>query len=257
MEAQLVFLGSSASLGVPVLGCTCHVCESCDTKNKRLRPSALLLVDGKKYLIDAGPDLRAQALNYKLTDLDGVLLTHTHFDHIAGLDDLRVFSFLRKKPLPLLLSKSSYEDLHKRYFYLFKSDIFGGQRFAPQILEKSNGSCSFEGLNLSYFSYIQVGMRVTGFRFKNFAFVTDIKEYEDTIFDELKGVEILILSALDWEPTRAHIGVNQAIEIATRVGAKKAYLTHIGHELEYKKTNEALPEFFQLAYDGLKIDFEI
>lgn len=257
MKAQFIILGSSASLGVPVIGCSCSVCLSKDINNKRLRSSSLLTIGSKRFLIDAGPDFRQQALAYNVTDLSGVILTHTHFDHIAGLDDLRAFSFLKKKPLPLLLSEESLKDLENRYFYLFKKDGYGGQRFETQVLKEDKGKASFEGLEINYFSYFQVGMKVTGYRFKDFAYVTDIKDYDDSLFEALKGVKILVLSALDWNPTRAHIGVHEALRLAKTIGAQKVYLTHLGHELEYKKTNEALPEFLQLAYDGLIIDFEI
>ena len=119
MKGKLLFLGTGGSMGIPVIACTCDVCRSSDPKNHRLRPSALITVGGKHFLIDAGPDLRTQALQHKITDLDGVILTHTHHDHTAGLDDLRVFAFYHQKKLPCLLSKSSLEDIRRGYPFFF------------------------------------------------------------------------------------------------------------------------------------------
>lgn len=257
VKAKAVFLGTSGSLGIPVIGCSCTVCISQDIKDKRLRPSCLIEYNKKKYLIDAGPDIRLQALKHHVTSLDGVLITHTHFDHVAGLDDLRVYSFQNKKPLPLLASKESLSELKKILPYLFSEDSQENSKFLPTSLGEDFGSCLFEGLPVNYFSYYQSEMKVLGYRFKNFAYVTDIKNYSERIFTELQGLEVLVLSALDWVDTRAHIGLNTVLEICKKIQPKKVYLIHIGHKLGYKITNEKLPEFIRLAYDGLSIDFEV
>lgn len=250
MQGCLTFLGTSASMGVPIIGCRCSVCLSESAYNKRMRSAALLEVNGKKILIDVGPDFRTQALAHSLTELDGFIVTHTHYDHIGGFDDLRVFHYETKKPLPCLASKESFENLRKHSPYLLDKDP---SPFHFQLLEKDQGKTKFLDLDIEYFSYKQTGMGVSGYRFGNMAFMTDIKEYTTSIFEVIRGCDVLILSALDWVPTRAHISVEEAIDIGKKSGAKQVFLTHIGHELDYEFTNQKLPQFVRLAYDGLSI----
>ena len=250
MQGCLTFLGTSASMGVPIIGCLCGVCLSKSSYNKRMRSAALLEVGGKKILIDVGPDFRTQALASSFTTLDGLIVTHTHYDHIGGFDDLRVFHYKTKKNLPCLVSRESFEDLKKRYFYLLDKP---SSPFSFQLLEKDRGQTNFLGIDIKYFSYKQTGMGVLGFRFGDMVFMTDIKEYSNSIFEVIQGCHTLILSALDWVPTKAHISIQEAIEIAETSGAKQVFLTHIGHELEYTLTNQKLPQFVRLAYDGLSI----
>ena len=254
MKCKITFLGTSASLGVPVIGCECETCSSKLQKNKRLRSALLLQTSNRNFLVDVGPDFRSQALSHRITRLDGVFLTHTHFDHVAGLDDLRVFAFFQKKPLPLLVSDETRKDLVARFPYLF---IPENQKFSFNVLKKDRGKDNFEGLDFSYLSYSQADMKVTGLRFNDFAFITDIKNYEETLFEDLEGVRVLVISALDWKPTRAHLGVHEALKIGEKLKVDKLYLSHIGHELEYEKTNKDLPKFAEVAYDGLSIEIDL
>ncbi|MBM3191303.1 MAG: MBL fold metallo-hydrolase [Chlamydiae bacterium] len=239
-------------MGIPMIGCNCPVCLSSSPYNQRTRAAALLRVQGKNILLDAGPDIRQQALKYGLTHIDGLLITHTHYDHIGGLDDLRAYHYRDQLSLPCLASEESYEDLKTRCGYLLK-----GKKplFSFKILEQERGEVDFLGLRLRYFSYAQTGMKVTGYRLDNFVFMTDIKEYSEEIFEEIQDCEVLVLSALEWKPTRAHIGIQEALEIAGKVKAKKVFLIHIGHELEHEETHQKLPQFVRLAYDGLTITF--
>lgn len=255
---NVLFLGTGSSLGIPVIGCHCETCQSSLSFNKRLRSSILLNYRGKSLLIDASPDLREQALKYKIEKIDGVLFTHAHYDHTAGIDDLRIYHFLNKKPLPCLASEETTEDLKKRYYYMFKEQPFEAinqTRLKLQLLMGDRGEVIFEEVPISYFSYLQTGMKITGYRFGNLAYVTDIKAYPDTIFEDLEGVEILILSALRFTSTPMHLTVDEAVDFANKANAKKTWLIHMAHELEHEKTNNFLPEDIRLAYDGLQIDF--
>lgn len=258
MAAKLTFLGTGGSMGIPVVSCRCAVCASPCSFNKRLRPSALLEIDKKRYLIDCGPDFRLQALAHSLMNLDGVILTHSHHDHCSGIDELRIFTFKRGSTLPCIMSDETYGDLLKRYYYIFDNTHIEHKyttNFTPILTEGDRGSLLFEGLKISYFSYKQGGMKVNGFRFGNLAFLTDVKDYDDSIFEFLEGVDTLILSALRFTHSPLHLSVDEAIDFAKRVNAPRTWLTHIAHELEHEAGNAYLPANIRLAYDGLEIPF--
>lgn len=239
-------------MGVPVIGCTCAVCLSSSPFNKRLRPSALLEVEGKQFLIDAGPDFRQQALAFGIRYLDGIVLTHTHFDHIAGIDDLRVFYFLQKKHLPCLLSQDTLEELKVRYHYLMHPRML----LDFVVLEKDFGSIEFGGVSWQYLSYFQAGMKVTGYRLGSFAYISDIREYTEETLAALADVETLVLSAARKVASEVHFGLEEALAFSEKVGAKHTYLTHLSHELDYEEASRLLPHGVYLAYDGLQIELE-
>jgi phosphoribosyl 1,2-cyclic phosphate phosphodiesterase len=257
MKNSYRFLGTGASTGIPMIGCTCPVCTSVNPKNKRLRTSGLLRWEGKEILVDAGPDLRQQALAAGLRDLDGLLITHPHYDHIAGLDELRVFFLYRQAPLPCLLSASSFAEIQARYRYLFdKPDLKANlvAQFDFQILEQPRGVTRFLGLDCRYFTFSQGNVSVTGFRFGDFAYVSDIREYPQAIFNDLQGVKTLILSALRFEPSHVHLTVDEAIGFAHRVRAEQTWLVHMGHELDHDRAEGYLPPTIRLSYDGLELE---
>lgn len=258
-EGSLLFLGTGGSMGIPVIGCTCSVCRSESLYNKRLRPSVLLKVGEKTILIDAGPDFRTQALTHGITRLDGVMFTHAHHDHTAGLDDLRVYYMWMRRPLPCLASRETAEELTTRYSYIFDASKATHKLVAKvslQLLEGERGEASFLGLKLRYFTFEQSGMRVNGFRFGNLGFVSDIYRYPETIFEDLQGVETLVISALKFETSHMHFSIPQAGEFALKVGAKNTWLTHIGHEVDHEKDKSRLPPNVRFAYDGLTLNFQ-
>ncbi len=241
-----------------MVGCHCAVCTSEDSRNKRLRPSGLITIEGKKLLIDTSPDFRAQILRSGVDHLDGVLLTHTHFDHIAGLDELRTFYLINRQVIPILASLETLENLKRRYDYLFKEKMWGISLAAQlhfQVLENSRGETTFLDIPLSYMTYEQGGMQVNGYRFGEFAYVSDIHNYPETIFEDLKGVRYLVLSALRRDPSPVHFTVEEAVSFAKKVQAEKTWFTHISHEIDHLTTEAALSEGFSLAYDGLSIEF--
>lgn len=257
MIAKLQFLGTGGSLGIPLIGCSCAVCHSNDPHNQRLRPSVLLKLGHRKFLVDAGPDFRTQALRYGISHLDGLLLTHAHHDHTAGLDDLRPICYTKRTPLPVLLSPETAKDIQERFHYLFQSDQQNEickPRFDLQILSDASGEVVFEGVTIQYLSYTQAGMLVNGYRFGNAAYISDIRSFSPDIFEHLRGVKTLIISALRYIPSPLHFSVDEAIDFAKRLEVEKVWLTHISHELEHAQTNAYLPATMHLAYDGLEIE---
>jgi phosphoribosyl 1,2-cyclic phosphate phosphodiesterase len=256
MKNSFLFLGTGASMGTPVLTCDCAVCHSTDRINHRLRPSGLLKLGQQRFLFDAGPDFRHQALKFGIDRVDGLLLTHTHFDHIAGLDDLRVFYFLHKKTVPCLLSQASYDELKMSHHYFFKKsddDVMGGARFRFQVIKHDFGAEEFEGHAWKIMTFEQNNMRVTGFRLGSFAYVMDIKNFTPQIYEALKGVEVLVMSALRCRPSPAHLTTDEAVAFAQKVGAKQTWFSHISHEVDHEETNRKLPDGIKLAHDGLEI----
>lgn len=257
-KSTFLFLGTGGSMGVPIIGCDCHVCQSSLPQNKRLRPAALLSVGSHKIVIDCGPDFKEQALRSHLKMIDGLIFTHAHNDHTAGIDDLRVFCLRSGHPIPCLLSPEAADDIRRRFYYLFEHDDVYSKlkvRFEMNYFDQDRGHKEFLGMRIRYFSYKQVGMHVNGLRFGDLAYVTDIRDYPETVFEDLKGVETLILSALRFAPSPMHFNVDEAIDFAKRVGAKHTWLMHVAHELDHEKTNAYLPENIRLAYDGLQLEF--
>jgi phosphoribosyl 1,2-cyclic phosphate phosphodiesterase len=261
MSDSLVYfqiLGTGASLGVPVIGCGCATCKSPLKENKRSRTAALLTYKNKKILIDAGTDFREQALQYQINQIDGLIITHSHNDHIAGLDDLRAFFLTRTIPIPCLMSKETHQDLKHRYPYIFDNKKTESMipQFSVKELQNERGELVFEGIKLKYFTYVQQGMSVLGLRFGDFAFVTDIKKYDETIFEDLQGVKTLVISALRFTSSTMHFTVDEAIAFSKKVKAQNTYLTHMAHEIEYETASQKLPEGVFLAYDGLTISLK-
>lgn len=254
-RAQLLFLGTGGSMGVPVVACSCAVCTSSNPKNKRLRSSALIKIGERRFLIDAGPDFRMQALRSQISHLDGVVITHPHFDHVAGIDDLRTFHYLHRKTLPCLLSKFSLDRIKLSHSYLFHESEKPRLRF--QVLPEEQGDVDFAGINLHYMSFLQKQDKVTGYRLGNMAYILDIRTFSEDIFKMLKGVEVLILSALRYEPSPSHFSIEEAIEFSKKVGAKETWLSHLAHEVDYDEGTRILPANIHLAYDGLEVNFYV
>jgi len=258
MKGKVLFLGTGSSMGVPCIACHCPVCTSPNEHNKRLRPSVLIMVNNKILLVDVSPDFRTQALKNDINNIDGALLTHSHFDHIGGIEELRVFYFKNQKSLPILLSKDTFKDLKKRFYYLFrprKEDDNVHVKLSFELLRGDFGKVSFQTVNIEYLSYYQGSMKVTGFIIGNMAYITDIKQYDERVIRKLQGIDILILSALRKELSRANFNLVEAKQFAKKIKAKQVWLTHLAHDIEYEKTKKHLPDNINLGFDGLELGF--
>lgn len=219
-----------------------------------MRPSLLLTVEGRRFLIDAGPEFRIQALRYGVEFLDGVILTHSHYDHVGGIDDLRIFSFHNRKPLPCLLSRETFDDISRKYGYLTNETSSGIARFAFRVLPEERGKEFFGGIPVHYFSYRQKKMKVTGIRVGHLAYVVDILTYEEHLFTHLKGVTTLIIDGMAWERKDGHLGISEIIPLVKTCGIERTFLTHISHEVDPISCTERLPEGMVFAYDGLEVE---
>lgn len=193
-------------------------------------------------------------MQHGIETLDGLLLTHTHYDHVAGIDEVRIFNVRQKKTIPCLLSQESFEEIQKRYYYFFNREGLSAKlEFLP--LGGDFGETEFLGLRVGYSTFFQGGMKVTGFRLGNFAYISDIQKYDDAIFASLEGVRILVLSALRPEPSPFHFSFEEAAYFAKRVGAHETWVTHMGHFFSHDDLNALLPPQVRVAYDGLKLEF--
>jgi phosphoribosyl 1,2-cyclic phosphate phosphodiesterase len=256
-KGQFTVLGSGTSQGIPVIGCECSVCLSEDPHDKRLRTSLLVEKNNTTLLIDAGPDLRQQLLRAKIKDIDGVLITHEHQDHTAGLDELRAINFLQKHSVPIYCTAPVEERLREQYSYIFKNKDYPG---IPQIHFKriSDNPFTIGGITVDPIKVWHGQLAVTGFRFDDFAYITDANSISVSELSKLEGVNTLILNALRREKHHSHFTLDEAIQLADRLKIPRLYLTHLSHQMGlHKVVSEELRglknELRAIAYDGLKI----
>lgn len=251
---RISFLGTGTSQGVPVIGCDCETCLSIDYKDKRLRSSIHVETDNISVIIDIGPDFRQQVLRANIKWLDAVLLTHEHKDHTAGLDDIRSFNFKQKMDMPIYGRPNVLEQLKQEFAYIFSAKKYPG---VPSVLLKEINGDTFH-LNEQAIQPIEVKhykLPVFGFRFDDFAYITDAKTIDEEQLAKLNGLEVLVLNALQHKPHISHLTLAEALELAAKIGAKQTYLTHISHNLGMSREVEpTLPEGVSLAFDGLQLN---
>jgi phosphoribosyl 1,2-cyclic phosphate phosphodiesterase len=257
MNAKLTVLGSGTSMGVPTIGCDCAVCHSPDPHDRRLRPSVLIEFGDRSVLIDSTPDFREQAIREHIHRLDAVFYTHTHADHILGIDDLRPLSFLHKpNKLPLYARPEAADFIRKMFGYIFDENYkFGG---LPRVeLRAIGGIVELFGARFDPVPVIHGEAEILGFRFGSAAYLTDHSDIPETSYEKLQDLDILFLDALRHKPHPTHSTVENSLRIVDRVKPRRAFFTHICHDLPHEQTNAALPENVQLSYDGMKLEFEI
>ena len=257
MKAILTVLGSGTSMGVPTIGCDCAVCCSSDPHDKRTRPSILLEYGGKFVLIDSTPDFRQQAIRENIRHLDAVFYTHTHADHLLGIDDLRPLTFHHKPgKLPLYARPEAAEFIRNMFRYIFDANYkFGG---LPRVDMKSiEGPVELFGAKFIPVPVIHGETEIIGFRFGSAAYLTDHSEIPESSYALLQGLDILFLDALRYKPHPTHSTVENSLRIVERVKPQRAFFTHICHDLPHEATNASLPPNVRLSYDGMKLEFEI
>ncbi len=257
MKATLTVLGSGTSMGVPTIGCTCPVCHSTDPHDRRTRPSIMVQYDGRTVLIDTTPDFREQALREDLRDIDAVIYTHAHADHILGLDDLRPLTFHhRSGPIPLYAPERTLCRLASMFDYIFKGDYkYGG--IARVELHRLDGPLELFGARFEPVKVLHGDSEINGYRFGSAAYLTDFSQVPETSMAQLAGLDILFLDALRHRPHPTHSTVANSLGIVERLQPRRAFFTHISHDLPHEQTNASLPPHVRLAHDGLKLEFEI
>lgn len=257
MQATLTVLGSGTSMGVPTIGCDCAVCRSSDPHDRRLRPSILLSYAGRNVMIDSTPDFREQALRENLTQLDAVLYTHTHADHILGIDDLRPLTYQHKPgKMPLYAAPHNCDFLRNMFRYIFEATYkFGGLPLVD--LHPIEGPLDLFGARFEPITVIHGETPILGFRFGSAAYLTDHSSVPAESLEKLRGLDILFLDALRYHPHPTHSTVEQSLQIAAEVKPKRTFFTHVCHDLPHDETNAKLPPNVRLAYDGMKLEFEI
>ncbi len=254
-DVTITVLGSGTSVGVPTIGCSCDVCTSADPRDARLRPSVLVSFDGHCILIDTTPDFRAQALRTPIPRVDAVLYTHSHADHIMGLDDLRPFNYMQRQVIPIYAADEHLRYIMSAFPYIF--DESPTQSSRPKLEPRTFTGGSVVDLFGQGFEVIplQHGKgRTYGFRFGNAAYLTDHSEIPESSLQRLEGLDVLFLDALRHHPHPTHSTVAQALCWVERLQPKRTFLTHICHDLGHAVTEEHLPAHVRLAYDGLKIE---
>lgn len=250
---KVTFLGTGTSQGVPVIGCTCPVCCSLDFRDKRLRTSIHLTLDGINLVIDTGPDFRQQMLREQINKLDAILFTHAHRDHTAGLDDVRAFNFRQHMSMPVYGTTDTLHQLKSDFAYIFGPKNYPG---LPQIDLHEIGETpfNFQAVTISPLPVYHFKMPVLGFRIKNFSYITDCNHIPEPTLQKLDGTDVLVLNALQREPHISHFNLDEAIHMVDRIKPRKAYFTHISHKLGLHATVEKeLPNYIRLAYDGLQL----
>ncbi len=253
---KLTFLGTGTSSGVPMIGCSCPVCRSLDHRDQRLRVAVHLEVEGRSLVIDTGPDFRQQMLRAHISRLDGILFTHEHKDHTAGLDDVRAFNFRQQQEMPIYAEPRVLEQLKREFAYVFAEHKYPG---VPQVSLHpiADDQLPFEvlGLRVQPLRAMHYKLPVLGFRIGDLAYLTDANSLPDSTMEQLRGADIIVLNALRHEPHISHFSLSEAVAILEELKPRRAYLTHISHQLGRHLAVEAeLPDWIRLAYDGLKIE---
>jgi phosphoribosyl 1,2-cyclic phosphate phosphodiesterase len=227
---KITFLGTGTSQGVPVIGCRCPVCTSLDFRDKRLRTSIHLDIDGKSIVVDTGPDFRQQMLREHISRLDAVIFTHAHRDHTAGLDDVRAYNFMQQMDMPVYGTLPTIEQLRVEYAYAFHPNAYPG---LPRITlnEINDNPFSINGTSIVPLPVMHLKLPVLGFRFGNFSYITDANYISDQTLDRLRGTEVLVLNALQRESHVSHFNLEEALAMVKMIAPKKTYLTHISHKL--------------------------
>ena len=252
----VTFLGTGTSTGVPVVGCRCAVCTSDDPRNRRLRQSVKVEAGGKHFLIDTTPDLRLQLLRHPIPRLDFILYTHSHSDHLMGLDDIRPFNFRQRETIHAYANTKTAKAVRRAFSYIWSDSQIGGGK--PQLeLHEVEGPFEHAGIEITPLPVCHGDWIILGFRIGAFAYITDTNGIPDSTMQLLGGVEHLALDGLRPSPRHpTHFVIDEAVACAKRIGAKQTWLIHLTHEVDHASVEATLPDGIRLAYDGLRLELE-
>ena len=252
---KLTFLGTGTSTGVPSIACDCETCLSDNPKDKRLRVSIIIEHDGKTILVDTSADFRQQALRAKIKKLDAVLITHCHVDHIFGLDDIRPLNF-RYGAMGIYADENAWKDLRRVFQYIFKPTHFGGglPQLIPHTIEKNAAFCFSENLTVTPLEVIHGKLPVLAYRFNDFAYATDLNFISEESMNGLQDLDVLVLDCVRIKPHATHLGLYEALEYIEKLKPKRAFLTHLNHDVLYERDSKLLPDNVQFAYDELLVE---
>lgn len=252
---KVTILGSGTSQGIPVIGCECAVCKSSDTRDSRLRTSVLIQENKANIVVDIGPDFRAQMLAHFPGELHGILLTHEHNDHTAGLDDVRPFNFLFRKDVVLYGMKRVLKDLKHRFAYVFSPHQYPG---IPRLkLKKIEAWKPFKikRVEILPLPVHHGNLDILGFRVGDFCYLTDVKTIDESVIDQLRGIKVLVLNALHHRNHHSHLNLKEALALIEEINPQTTYLTHISHQMGlHCEIENQLPQNVKLAYDGLILE---
>jgi len=253
---KITFLGTGTSSGVPMIGCDCPVCTSTDKKDKRLRSSILVQSETTTLVVDTTPDFRYQMLRENVKKLDAVIFTHPHKDHIAGLDDVKAFTYFSKKPIEIYANTMTQEALKREFYYAFADHKYPG---VPELNLHTIDAEPFYVGDIKVIPILvwHLKMPVLGFRFGDFTYITDANRIDDIEKEKIKGSKAMVLNALRHKKHISHYTLDEAIDLIHELNVPKGYLTHISHQLgKYADINPTLPEGIELAYDGMQLFFD-
>jgi len=251
---RITFLGTGTSHGVPMIACDCATCRSTDPRDTRLRPSIYVETADTKVLVDAGPDLRAQALHHDIRRVDAILFTHGHADHIFGIDDVRRFNSLMKRPMPCYGDAQTLADIRRTFHYVFDPGTHKGGGLPSLQLLLVEGPLRIGDLDVQPIPLWHGDRPILGFRFDRFAYLTDCNRLADEAWGLLEGLDVVVLDALRDTPHPTHFSLDEAVEVARRIRARRTFFTHMCHHLQHESTNARLPAGMSLAYDGLVLE---
>ena len=254
-SCKITVLGSGTSVGIPTIGCHCDVCMSTDPRDNRLRPSVLVSYGGRNILIDTTPDFRTQALRARIDHLDAVVFTHSHADHLMGLDDVRPFNFRQRETIHAFASPMTAAGIRRAFSYIWSDSQVGGGK--PQIeLHEVTGPFSHDGIDVIPIPVRHGDWTILGYRIGPFAYITDTNGIPDESLALLEGIDTLALDGL--RPSRAHpthFTIEEAVTAAQRIAPRMTYIIHVAHEVDHETVDATLPENIRLAWDGLELEF--
>lgn len=253
MSITIEFLGTGTSAGVPMIACKCEVCQSTDSKDKRFRSSILIKSANTTVVVDTTPDFRTQMLRSGVEHIDAVLFTHSHKDHIAGLDDIRAFNFVSKKSIPIYANQETSNAIKRDYFYIFSDQKYPG---IPEVNLHTIHNEPFHVGDILFqpFEVKHLHMNVTGYRVGNFTYITDANAIDEKALKIIDTSDTLVINALRKEKHLSHFNLDEAIQVATQIKARHTFFTHLSHQMGmHAKVSRELPQGMYFAYDGLEI----